>query len=46
MCMDMKGTCIIVAMEGGGIPVVVVQLALTVVVMVWVGVAVDNTLCL
>ena len=30
---------------GGCIPVVVVQLASTVVV-VWVGVAVDNTLCL
>ena len=42
--MGMEGTCIVVAIVGGGVgmPVVVVQLALTVVV-VWVELAVGNT---
>ena len=47
--MGMEGTCIVVAIGGvgGGMPVVVVQLALTVGVVVWVELAVDNTwLCL
>ena len=49
MCMDMEGTCIVVAIVGVGVDmlVVVVQLALTVGVVVWVELAVDNTwLCL
>ena len=47
--MGMEGTCIVVAIVevGVGMPVVVVQLALTVGMVVWVELAVDNTwLCL